>query len=518
MSIAKSASLEKVVTVNSRTTKLQTAVINTKSGTQHYALEKVDIPMYLDGKRVNLLKPSVIMNGSTLVPLRSVFEAMGITVNWDADNQAVIAEKAGTRLTMKPGDNTAKLNDKTMEMETSGQIIEGSTYVPLRFVGESFSALIGYDQNTRTISISTKSYQKATVTYLPDGDTLDARFENGDTRRIRLIGVNTTESTKEAGIEPGGKAASAYSKSRLLGQTVYVTRDKTDDPYGRMLAYVHLENGEFFNATLVSEGYARVMTIAPNTIWSSYFDSLQDAAKKEKRRIWNPNMYADLEPAVASKVIKDLAEAGINKTASQLATPTTEGEFAKLLLLTLYPEARLLMTGYKIYEISKDENTQRIIQALMNKESNGELLNNEQMHSLILLALGLEEDSFAAKTLDNLGLMPNLDRPVTVGEAAGIIQKIKVFVPSIGEFEQKMGAINPDIRGSVDGVLSGFSDMNLTDKAKDASGWIKDKTSGLFGKNPTDEEAKQAEESAKQKAADITKQIAEDAFRIFDHK
>ncbi|NRF96139.1 hypothetical protein HQN89_35680 [Paenibacillus frigoriresistens] len=130
----------------------------------------------------------------------------------------------------------------------------------------------------------------------------------------------------------------------------------------------------------------------------------------------------------------------------------------------------------------------------------------------------MEEDSFAAKTLDNLGLIPNLDRPVTVGEAAGIIQKIKAFVPSIGELEQKLGAINPDIRGSVDGVLSGFSDMNLTDKAKDAGGWIKDKTSGLFGKNPTDEEAKQAEESSKQKAADITKQIAEDAFRIFDHR
>lgn len=528
-SFAKSPTVEKAVMTSSNTASPRTAVVNTKSEAD--TLEKVDIPIYLDGNRVKLLKPSVIKNGSTLVQLRSVFEAMGITVNWDAENESVLAEKEGKRLTMKPGENSAILNGKSVKMETAGQIIEESTYVPLRFVSESFGTLIGYDKNTRTISISTMPYQKGKVKYCADGDTCDVQFESGATRRVRLIGVNTPESTKEAGIEPGGKAASAYTKSRLLGQTVNVTHDKTDDPYGRMLAYVHLENGEFFNATLASEGYARVMTIAPNTTWASYFENLQREAQKAKRQVWNPDTYAGLEPEVANSMIKNLAEAGITKTSSQLASPTTEGEFAKLLLITLYPEARLLMTGYKVYEIIKDENTQQIIHALKNKESNGELLNNEQMHSLILIALGLKEDSFVAKTLDELGLIPTLDRPVTVKEAIEIVQRVKAFVPSIDELEQKVEALKPDVEklkglkgyitdseilGSIDGALGGLSDMNLADKAKDAGGGIKDKITGLFGKKPTNEEAKQVVESANQKAAEITRQITEDAFRLFD--
>ncbi|TVY06573.1 stalk domain-containing protein [Paenibacillus cremeus] len=492
--LAKSKSAAQVAAGISSSDASRGVAVSTKLEAQENVLEKVDTPIYLDGKRVNLSKPSVIKNGSTLVPLRSVFEPMGITVKWDADNATVLAEKAGTHLTMKPGENTAKLNDKNVSLQAAGQINDESMYVPLRFVGESFNALIGYDNLTRTISISTKPYLKGKVTYLADGDTMDVLFQNGDTRRIRLIGVNTPESTKAAGIEPGGKAASAYSKSRLLGQNVFVTRDKTDDPYGRMLAYIHLESGEFYNATLASEGYARVMTIEPNTTWRTYFEDLQRAAQKEKRRLWSPDMYANLEPEVAGSMVKELAEAGIVKTSSQLAAPMTEGEFSKLLLLTLFPQARLLMTGYKVYEISKDENTQQIIQALKNKESSTELFNNEQLHSLILLSLGLEEGSLAAKTLDNLGLIPSLDRPVTVGEAAGIVQDVKSFLPSIQELKQKAKTIKPDIKEGIDGAVGELSDLNLADKSKDAGGWIKDTASGLLKKAPANGEGKQGEE------------------------
>ena len=57
-------------------------------------------------------KPSVIKSGSTLVPLRSVFEAMGITVKWDEGAGAVIAEKAGKQLRMKPGEQNGDAERK----------------------------------------------------------------------------------------------------------------------------------------------------------------------------------------------------------------------------------------------------------------------------------------------------------------------------------------------------------------------------------------------------------------------
>ena len=427
----------------------------------------------------------------------------------------------------------ATLNGNSVKMDTASAMIDGSTYVPLRFVSESFGTLIGYDKNSRTVSISTRPYQKGVVKYCADGDTCDVAFESGSTKRVRFIGVNTPESTKEAGIEPGGKAASAYIKSRLLNQTVYVTHDKTDDPYGRMLGYVHLENGEFFNATLASEGYARVMTIAPSTTWAGYFEEMQLDSQKAKRQLWNPAMYSGLEPDVANGMIHNLKEAGITKNSPQLASPTTEGEMAKLLLFTLYPQARMLMTGYKIYEVSKDENTQQIIQALKSKDSSREMLNNEQLHSLVLLSLGVPEGSFVANTLDELGIIPTLDRPVTVGEAVEIVQKAKAFLPSVKGLQEKAEAIKPDVEKlssirsyvtdsdtlkSVDSTLGGLANLNLVDKLQSGAIWVKDTVIGLFGKKPTNEDAVQLVQSVTQKAADITKQVAEDAFRIFDHE
>jgi hypothetical protein len=67
------------------------------------------------------------------------------------------------------------------------------------------------------------------------------------------------------------------------GQNVYINQDMTDIPYGRTLAYVHLASGEFFKASLISEGYARVMTVEPSTTWAGYYEDLQKIAQKEQQ-------------------------------------------------------------------------------------------------------------------------------------------------------------------------------------------------------------------------------------------
>ncbi|GGG17607.1 stalk domain-containing protein [Paenibacillus abyssi] len=497
------------------------------------SIQTVDIPIYLNGTLVEMQEKPMISAGSTLVPLRSVFTAMGIEVTWENSTRTVIVRKDGSELELKPGEKTAILQGKRIELATPGQIMNGSTYVPLRFIGESFGSLVGYDANSRTISISTLPYKKGKVVYIVDGDTLDVKLNSGETIRVRLIGVNTPESTKK--VEVGGKEAAAYTKKRLSGKTVFITQDKTNDPYGRTLAYVHLANGEFFNATLVSEGYARVMTIEPNTTWAAYYEDLQVNAQKGQRQIWNPATYKGVDPVIANDMIAELAEAGITKSANHLGTSTTESEFANLLLFTLFPEARILMTGYKVYQIGTDEATQKIIQTLFNKGSanDDQLLDNQQMRKLTLMALGVEEGSFVTNTLDNLGLIPQLERPVTVGEATEMVSKLKSFMPAIDGLKGKVEALQPDIeklhglkgyvsdsglQESIKGTLGGLEKLNLTDKAKSAGEWLKDSIGELFGKKPTNEDAKTVIESTKEKVEDIKGQISDDAFRIIDQE
>ncbi len=55
------------------------------------------------------------------------------------------------------------------------------------------------------------------------------------------------------------------------------------DRYGRLLAYVYLEDGTFVNAWLVENGYAMVMTIPPNVRNQDVFLKLQ---REAKRGLW----------------------------------------------------------------------------------------------------------------------------------------------------------------------------------------------------------------------------------------
>ena len=110
----------------------------------------------------------------------------------------------------------------------------------------------------------------ATVTEVVGGDTFRAVLASGREERVRLIGVDTPESTRE--VEPYGKEAAAYTKKRLSGRTVYLELDMGErDKYGRLLAYVWLSPPEsaseaevrakMFNAELLFAGMAQVMTV-----------------------------------------------------------------------------------------------------------------------------------------------------------------------------------------------------------------------------------------------------------------
>jgi hypothetical protein len=63
---------------------------------------------------------------------------------------------------------------------------------------------------------------------------------------------------------------------------------QTRDKYGRLLAYVYLEDGIFLNAELVKQGYAHVSTYPPNIKHAEEFVRLQQEAREKDRGLWRP--------------------------------------------------------------------------------------------------------------------------------------------------------------------------------------------------------------------------------------
>ena len=129
------------------------------------------------------------------------------------------------------------------------------------------------------------------VTNVVDGDTIDIN-DNGTTRRIRLIGVNTPETVHpNKAQECFGKEASNYTKSRLLNKRVVLEEDKSQDnydAYGRLLRYVWLD-GNNFNKQLIYDGYAYEYTYNVPYKYQSEFEQAQKDASKNSRGLWAPD-------------------------------------------------------------------------------------------------------------------------------------------------------------------------------------------------------------------------------------
>ncbi len=121
-----------------------------------------------------------------------------------------------------------------------------------------------------------------------DGDTIEICCVFGKREKVRYIGVNTPETKHpRKGVEPLGKEAAEANRRLVGGQNIRLEFDvELRDRYGRLLAYVYLEDGTFVNAWLVQNGYAQVMTIPPNVRYQELFLTLQREARQAQRGLW----------------------------------------------------------------------------------------------------------------------------------------------------------------------------------------------------------------------------------------
>lgn len=103
-----------------------------------------------------------IVNSRTMVPMRKIFELLGLSVEWDGENKIVTGKKDNLLIQLQIDNNiaTKELNGtKTqIELDTPPMIIENRTMVPLRFIAESLDKQVGWDKDARTAVIIDYSY------------------------------------------------------------------------------------------------------------------------------------------------------------------------------------------------------------------------------------------------------------------------------------------------------------------------------------------------------------------------
>lgn len=123
-----------------------------------------------------------------------------------------------------------------------------------------------------------------TVRWVNDGDTVV--LTTG--QRLRYIGLNAPEIDHEdQKAHPYGYQARSFNKGLVLSGRIRLEYDvERFDRYGRVLAYVFLEDGTFINARLLQSGMAYHLYHKPNVKYSLSLLKAQQDAMELKKGIW----------------------------------------------------------------------------------------------------------------------------------------------------------------------------------------------------------------------------------------
>lgn len=269
------------------------------------------IGVNINGKELTLSVKPIAKEGRTLVPLRAISEVLGAKVDWDNTTKTVTATLASKIIKLQIDNKTAQINGKDILLDVPATIINGSTFIPVRFIAESFDAKVDWDNSTKTVIINS-DIKKYKVIRVVDGDTIKINF-NGKEESVRLIGIDTPESVHPDWSKniPEGLIASKFTEERLEGKLITLEFDVQErDHYGRLLAYVWV-GGEMFNRVLLEEGYAQIATYPPNIKYVDEFILIQKGARENNKGLWGyqiqstkqktPNPYSETGKYIGSK-------------------------------------------------------------------------------------------------------------------------------------------------------------------------------------------------------------------------
>lgn len=156
------------------------------------AQTRPDFTIVIDGEETWFKSASgdsiypILYNDTTYLPLRSIGEIMGKNVNWDEETKTITLSGERDSYGNTSKKVSAKKQDVEIEVRKDFTIIiedkeytfkdangnrvypilwEGSTYLPLRSIGEIMGSSVGWDDDTKTITLTG---EKTTVT---DADT-----------------------------------------------------------------------------------------------------------------------------------------------------------------------------------------------------------------------------------------------------------------------------------------------------------------------------------------------------------
>lgn len=123
--------------------------------TVYFAFNPLKRPsVYLDDNKISFTDAYPYFEGErTMIPLRSVFEDAGATVNWDGETGLISVTRGDVTVSMKIGDRKITVGDKIYESDRAPVAIDNRTYIPLRVFSEGIGMEVIWDGSTNSVHL-----------------------------------------------------------------------------------------------------------------------------------------------------------------------------------------------------------------------------------------------------------------------------------------------------------------------------------------------------------------------------
>lgn len=179
--------------------------------------------VFVDGQPLS--SKSINRNGESFVPFREVFEKLNINIGYDKKSGQTTGTADQLKVTFKVGSKTAYVNGKKKALKAAPFTRNGTTYIPLQFVGGMTGYTANYSSKVNGILITSPSFGGAS--YSVEG--IDVFFTSYGTVEVGLKAEEELNMMRElAEIKLENNAAKNSPKYRVIGEPP--TAEQSKDP------------------------------------------------------------------------------------------------------------------------------------------------------------------------------------------------------------------------------------------------------------------------------------------------
>lgn len=304
--------------------------------TDSIKVSTMDVKMVFDG--VTIQPPAgqyvFMYNNTTYVPLRFMSYALQKSVSWDAKNLKVtVAEPSSSELVvikeylMNAGNATSagtegknivlgnvkasyifKGSAKAIPSGQGSYLLNGSLYVPLRFLSESVGNSISWDQKNKTITASSKAYQGSTDSTNGTGQGATATPAPSATPSNTSTPAASVASGPAGGATGGGASNGKVSYEAITSETedkLNALKSEAQASLGGLAFEYLAATDEATRKALIAKGKEQLASFT-----SSFNSIVAEAEQKLNNNGYSTAIIAEYRKAFNSSVQQGLSKLG----------------------------------------------------------------------------------------------------------------------------------------------------------------------------------------------------------------